>query len=336
METVRMQPLSRFAKLRTADPDELRAHVAGLFSVRSIELPRCETAFTAELNHRQMKDVGLTYARYGAPIIASLDHADHYLQGIPLSGTGDATVDRASGMLSRSCGAIGGPGARLHLRYSGDFEHLIVRIRPEGLVRKLASIIGEPVDPPLKLTSVVASSEAQLRLLEFVVSELDQADEAMPPLLLAEMEQAIIVGFLTQARHNHSHRLETGARDTAPWQVRRAEEFIREHWDKPVTIEALAVAANTSVRSLFHSFKKVRGISPMAFARRVRLAEARSMLQSGNPTTTVTSVAFDCGFGNLGAFARLYHSSYGELPSETLRLASGRRSLVASEGALRE
>ncbi|MEK1895418.1 MAG: helix-turn-helix domain-containing protein [Rhizobium sp.] len=63
----------------------------------------------------------------------------------------------------------------------------------------------------------------------------------------------------------------------------------------------------------------------MAFARRVRLTQARDMLAAPASGTTVTSVAFDCGFGNLGAFARYYQTSYGELPSATLRMALSNR-----------
>lgn len=316
-------PLARFPKLRTGDIDELREGVSGLFSVRSIDLPQSEERLHALLNHRQIDEVGLAYVRYGAPVNVMLDHSNDYLQGFPLRGTGDAIVGRASGTLSYSRGVVGAPGVRLTLRYSPDFEHLVVRIRPEGIIRKLASLIGEPVDPPLSMTSAVVRGDAQLRLVEFVIGELDRCGDTMPSLLLAEMEQAIMVGFLLQARHNYSHRLGWSPRDAAPWQVRRAEEYIRENWDKPVTIEALAAIANTSARTLFHSFRKARGVSPMAFARRVRLAEARAMLSTPKLGASVTSVAFDCGFGNLGAFARYYQASYGELPSETLRLANG-------------
>jgi len=34
-------------------------------------------------------------------------------------------------------------------------------------------------------------------------------------------------------------------------------------------------------------------------------------------------VAFNCGFGNLGHFAREYREAFGELPSETLARARG-------------
>jgi len=52
---------------------------------------------------------------------------------------------------------------------------------------------------------------------------------------------------------------------TAPWQVRRAEQFIEANWDQPTTIEALVAATNVSARSLFSSFKAGRGYSPMNF-----------------------------------------------------------------------
>jgi transcriptional regulator GlxA family with amidase domain len=37
--------------------------------------------------------------------------------------------------------------------------------------------------------------------------------------------------------------------------------------------------------------------------------------------TTVTDVAFACGFGNLGHFAIYYRRQFGETPSATLRRA---------------
>jgi transcriptional regulator GlxA family with amidase domain len=45
------------------------------------------------------------------------------------------------------------------------------------------------------------------------------------------------------------------------------------------------------------------------------------MLANADPATSVTSVAFACGFSNLGHFAKYYYSTYGERPSDTLRMA---------------
>jgi transcriptional regulator GlxA family with amidase domain len=47
------------------------------------------------------------------------------------------------------------------------------------------------------------------------------------------------------------------------------------------------------------------------------------MLLRATPETTVTSVAYDCGFSNLGHFAKYYHAAFGEQPSATLKAARG-------------
>jgi AraC-like DNA-binding protein len=213
----------------------------------------------------------------------------------------------------------------MRLEYSSDFQHLILRIKPERLVRTLSRLIGRPVDPPLKMEAgtgpLPAVGAAQRRLLEYVVRELDRDDGPLPELVLAELEQALVVSYLTCNRHNYSHLLEGSTKAVAPWQVRRAEEYVEQHWDQPVTVEALALVGKASVRSLFDSFRKSRGISPMAFVRQVRLRHANEMLRNAGPETSVTSVAFACGFSNLGHFARYYNAAFGEHPSSTLRSA---------------
>ncbi len=61
----------------------------------------------------------------------------------------------------------------------------------------------------------------------------------------------------------------------------------------------------------------------MGFVKQVRLRHARRMLMLPIETTSVTSVAFDCGFTNLGHFAKDYGKSFGELPSATLNRTKG-------------
>ena len=43
------------------------------------------------------------------------------------------------------------------------------------------------------------------------------------------------------------------------------------------------------------------------------------MLGQPEKATSVTNVAFDCGFGNLGHFAKYYRLEFGEVPSATLQ-----------------
>ena len=56
----------------------------------------------------------------------------------------------------------------------------------------------------------------------------------------------------------------------------------------------------------------------MAFAKATRLRRAKDMLASGTPDTSVTAVAYACGFATMGHFAREYRQAFGELPSQTI------------------
>ena len=148
--------------------------------------------------------------------------------------------------------------------------------------------------------------------------------EPLPPLVLRELEQTILVSFLSANRHTFSDLLEREPKDTLPSQVRLAEEFIEAHWDQAISIENLVETTGVGARAIFRAFQQSRGYSPMAFARMVRLRHAREMLGAGDPEASVTSVAFVCGFGNLGHFARDYRETFGERPSETLARAARR------------
>src|SRR5262249_59257585 len=133
---MRYEPLSQFPACRTTDVDELRQRMSGLCSVRSMDLGRdARKSFEGRLNHRQMQDVGISYARYGAALAASLSHGDTYLQGFPIRGRGSYVLNGSEGGTFRSHGITCGPGTDLRLEYSSDFEHLIIRISPKRLVR---------------------------------------------------------------------------------------------------------------------------------------------------------------------------------------------------------
>jgi len=319
-------PLSHFPAIRTQDVDELRQRLSGMFSVRSVDLGRgAQGRFEGRLNHRAGQDISLTYARYGLSLAASLSHTDFFVQGFPLRGGGSSVVNGSEALLSRNRGVVGGPGAEIRLKYSSDFEHLILTIKPQALTKKLSSLIGRPIDPPFEILANAdpdpAAAAAQHRLVEFATREFGRQGASLPPLVLAELEQALIVAYLCNNDHNYSHFLDGRPVAASSWQVRRVEEYIEHNWDQPVTIEALALVANASVRSLFYSFKKSRGLSPMAFVKQVRIRHAKAMLMSADPATNVTVVALACGFSNLGHFAKYYYGAFGERPSDTLRAA---------------
>jgi AraC-like DNA-binding protein len=315
------EPLQGFNVLRTRDPDELRAHLAPLYAITKIELPRNKARFNAVLNHHNLQSVALSYARYGAAVRITMSNSGSYVQGFGIRGRGEAIANSQYFVVKKGRGGAAGPGADALLKYQTGFAHVFLKISPEALRRKLSVLLGSPISRELKLTGEYdqPALAAQFRLVMFVISELDRYQGDLPPRLLAEFDQALIVAYLCANLSNYSNLLNHKRPSVAASPVQRATDYIEMHWDQPITIEALALATQTSARSLFETFKRSRGCSPMAFVRYIRLLHAKDILSQGNAETSVKSVAFRCGFHNVGHFAKYYSVQFGERPSETLK-----------------
>ena len=110
------------------------------------------------------------------------------------------------------------------------------------------------------------------------------------------------------------------ARVGAPQIINRLDAFLHEHLDEPIHIAELCAVTGVSERSLRNACHAVCGTSPKRYLTRRRLEAVRHALSEARPgRDTVTRIATDYGFFELGRFAGIYTSFFGERPSDTLR-----------------
>lgn len=322
------KPLDRFPVIRTDEIDEMKAAIARYYGDVRLSITGNSDGFRAHGNHCQLNYIGISYASYGATV----DHFYPSLSSsyaVPLAAAGSGwgkSAGRPVGVNGRQT-LIGSPGLPAELHVGPEFEEVTVQMEASAVRRALVGLIGAEVDGDLVFEPVLdfenPVNRLWRRLLQFLIDEVETHDAGLPLAALGEIEQALIVMFLKANRHRFSSLLHKQRPGAAPRQVRLAEEYIEAHWDQPITVELLAQLTDVSARSVFDSFRKSRGYSPMAFVKQVRLRHARRMLLAPEDDTTVANVAFVCGFGNLGNFAKDYRAAFGELPSNTLRIASG-------------
>jgi AraC-like DNA-binding protein len=84
----------------------------------------------------------------------------------------------------------------------------------------------------------------------------------------------------------------------------RAMTYIEAHLADRLTVASIARAGSTSTRTLMRLFRKDVGIPVVEFILRRRIARARRLLQDGQ--RTCAEIAFECGFGSVQHFNRIF------------------------------
>jgi AraC-like DNA-binding protein len=109
------------------------------------------------------------------------------------------------------------------------------------------------------------------------------------------------------------------SRGSAEPLVRRARDIVGEAPQR-FSISQLSGELRVSPRTLYNAFIEITGVGPHNYFLRQRLNAARHQLAAADPRReTVTNIALELGFIELGRFAGRYRAFFGENPSQTLQ-----------------
>lgn len=319
------EPLHRFRALRTSDAEQLRELALRWLGATRIEL-RTSGPFEARLNAVDLETTGLAFGATSSGLVADQYPMDVVRLQIALRGRGLSCVGGQVTDIDDRQFAVIPAGVPWQMVCQGGHERMTLRFSHAALTQKLAAIIGVQPKGDHRFDQAIPADDPRARslsrLITFLAQQLDDGTVALPRAVLHELEDAVQAAFLAASRHRYRELLDAPAPMPEFSLVKRLEEFIEASWREAITIERLAAEAGVSARSLFRAFARVRGYSPVAFAKSVRLRRAREMLLSGDPAMTVATAAAACNFVNPGHFARYYRETFGELPSTTVQRAA--------------
>jgi len=97
-------------------------------------------------------------------------------------------------------------------------------------------------------------------------------------------------------------------------QISKAVEYVHQHLDKPVSVDELADIVNMSSSGFHKKFKQVMHLSPLQYAKAIKLNRAQTYIMDGK---SVTEASYMVGYNNLAQFSREYKRHFGILPSAT-------------------
>ncbi|MFC5743721.1 AraC family transcriptional regulator N-terminal domain-containing protein [Dyella tabacisoli] len=179
------------------------------------------------------------------------------------------------------------------------------------LVAALMADMGRPRSESFPIGRPIAVGSLSQRLLDTALRLarlLDHPDEihVLAPLLEREILFLLLSG-------EHGRRLgQLAAGETGSSKIARAIDWLKNHYDKPLSIDALSQRLNMSVSSLHHHFKDVTSMSPLQYQKQLRLHEARRMLLGSDGD--VGTVALRVGYDSASQFSREYSRLFGAPP----------------------
>jgi AraC-like DNA-binding protein len=314
-------PLKRFPVFQTTDPDVLANVVTSVFGATKLDLKQPDK-LDVRGNFARLGDIALAFGAINTDVSFEYPEADYVRLQIALRGRASTIANRQETAIEGAQACITSAHQTSLMLCEGGHQRLTLRLNEAALERKLYSIAGVDARGKLEFAPALDLGRPHVagirRLLSHFVEYLDESATRVPSLFVRELEQAILVGFLYATQHDFSYALDIENNSATPSSVRRVEEFVEAHWNQPISAEAMAREAGANLRAVYRAFQQSRGYSPMAFVKQIRLKHAKAMLISAGPETTVTAVAFACGFASLSHFARDYKRNFGEAPSETL------------------
>ena len=146
--------------------------------------------------------------------------------------------------------------------------------------------------------------DATLRLVRLM--ETPGEYRVLGPLVVRE----IVYRLLTGAQGNRMRHLATfGGHEH---RMVRAVTKLRENFDRPLRIEAVARELGMSVSGFHAHFKTVTAMSPLQFQKQLRLQEARRLMLSEN--LDAAEAGYRVGYEDASHFSREYKRHFGEPP----------------------
>jgi AraC-like DNA-binding protein len=201
---------------------------------------------------------------------------------------------------------------------SSDEPHLAVAIeldlsRLTNILMKIDSVEPIPVKPATIDTSGIFSAPLKESLLDVAIRLFKIIDKPSEVAVLGDaIVDEIYFRVLSDERGGTLKYLLQQRGQVH--QVSRAVEYIHSNIDKQVSIDELAGLVNMSSSGFHRKFKDVMHLSPLQYAKSIKLHKAQTFIQEGKKAN---EAGYLVGYNSPAQFSREYKRHFGFAPSET-------------------
>ena len=196
-------------------------------------------------------------------------------------------------------------------------------LTPTDLAAAGRALIGRELARP-SLTYIARPAPALRERLVQLYEKAAQLAKVAPdrlthPEVARSLEEALIHAMIRCLSESTMSEADSRARGHAAI-ISKFEEFLEANCFEPIYLSEVCVATGVSEQTLRRCCHEHLGMGPVRYLWLRRMNLVRPALLRADPATaTVTGIATDHGFWELGRFSVEYRALFGESPSASLR-----------------
>jgi AraC-like DNA-binding protein len=222
--------------------------------------------------------------------------------------------------------AVHRPNDAFHLRTSGPFRFAVMSLTHGELAMAGKAVAGHEVKAPSDTCVIRPDLASMSRLMDLHQAAGQLAKSASDTLAIPAIAKALeqeLVHAMVRCLTGHPQIKERYCSGRHSRIIAHFEEFLAARRYEPVYVPEVCNSISVSERTLRACCHEYLGMGPARYLRLRRMQLARRALLRADPASaTVTKIATECGFWELGRFSVEYRALFGETPSASLhRLA---------------
>lgn len=309
----------------TKELEEARDRIAAMYTRHRLDFLGRHRQLNTYFYHAPLLRSAVNCLGYGSDVVIDPgDLQNFFLIQTPVRGMTHAVCGDQAIHSDPEMSSILSPGVATRMKWHANCWQVQVQLDRSLVEQHLANTLERPLREPLLFRLGMDMRDpaglAWWNTVRYVaeqaylVAGLPHASAA-----LRQLEELLVSSLLHLQPHNYSDLLRRREPCIAPRHVKRAEEYIADRYNENITIESLAAHCGVSPRTLYRGFQEFRHVSPMQHLKTIRLDMVNRMLRLADISDSVTRIALDAGFRQLGRFAVEYRRRFGESPSDTLK-----------------
>lgn len=167
--------------------------------------------------------------------------------------------------------------------------------------------------PNADQSSGIFSTAIEAKLLDAVIRLLKLLDDPIEATMLSDALLDEIYFRILNDKQGEALKYHLRQRGQI-WQISHAIEHIYQNLDKSVSVEELADIVNMSISGFHKKFKEVLHVSPLQYAKSIKLNRARDLILNGE---NASEAGYSVGYKSPAQFSREFKRHFGYSPSAT-------------------